>query len=57
MSFPSLTKTCIPGASGIDFCGFVNADDLCTVRFVALVMTVRRSPPFNRGSILWAKGL
>ena len=26
MSFASLTKTCIPGASGIDFCGFVNAD-------------------------------
>ena len=57
MSFPSLTKTCIPGASGIDFCGFVNADELCIVRFVALVMTARKSPPFNQGSILWAKGL
>ena len=45
MSFPLLTKTCIPGASGIDFCGFVNAHDLCIVRFVALIMTVRKSPP------------
>lgn len=58
MSFPSLTKTCIPGASGSDFCGFVNADALCIVRFVALIMTVRKSPPLIKAvSILWAKGL